>query len=194
MFEVGFGKTAALSCAGATAAATAEQAANQKGVVHRSGQDRSRPVSAADLMPCVPASGDSAPAHDVETLTRFTAAVKRWKPINVAHVLDDVGNALDEVPPAEKDLADLVDRLQDSLTQLSNIALANGAVRVCDSIAALVERGRTLRATEAADREGVQVARRIGLIAKAALKMIRTASGRCQRRRLPHTSRLMSAA
>jgi hypothetical protein len=82
---------------------------------------------------------DSTALHDL--LER----VRRWQPFDGCALLDDVAAALDDVPPAEENTAQLAERLREHLARLVTIAVASGAEQ--DTAAAqLVLRARTLHA------------------------------------------------
>lgn len=100
------------------------------------------------------------------TIQRFTRPVRAWTPplsgdelatvltrlrdwtaFDGVTLLDDIGAALDDVPPAEEDAEDLAQRLRGHLMRLVHIAVAAEAEQ--DTAAAqLIEQARTLRAEE----------------------------------------------
>ncbi|MHB9862004.1 DUF6415 family natural product biosynthesis protein [Streptomyces sp. YIM S03343] len=63
-------------------------------------------------------------------------------------VLDDVADALDEVPPAEDHVGELAQSLHEHLMRLVNIALAAEAQEDAATAAYLIERAHAVRAEE----------------------------------------------
>lgn len=97
-------------------------------------------------MPPTPPLVEREPLHPSQLLARVMQAFSRWQPLDLGTVLDDVAVALDDVPPTLEERSHLVQRLHAHLTQLANIALANGACQRDAQIARLVTRGQTLQA------------------------------------------------
>ncbi|MGW9081298.1 DUF6415 family natural product biosynthesis protein [Streptomyces kronopolitis] len=85
-------------------------------------------------------------SDDSQHLMRVLQSLHSWTPLDVETLLDDVADALDDVPPPSNDLPDLVQRLMAHLEQLEHIALANEACERNTHVAGLVTRSQTLRA------------------------------------------------
>lgn len=84
-------------------------------------------------------------AQAPELLARVLRKITCWQPLDTGAVLEDVADALDEVPPAGKDRPDLMRRLHTHLEQLANLALAHGACRDT-RVKALIARSQVIRA------------------------------------------------
>ncbi len=93
-------------------------------------------------------AGPWQPPLDSEALGRVLAAMRAWRPFDVDALLDDVGDALDHVPPHEEDAEALVQRLREHLMELVDIAIAARAERRDDQAADLIARARALRSEE----------------------------------------------
>ncbi|MFF4543646.1 DUF6415 family natural product biosynthesis protein [Streptomyces sp. NPDC001406] len=94
-----------------------------------------------------PAPEPWTPPHDADVLAAFAGRLKVWKPLDVEALLDDVADALDDLPPTAMDVPDLLQRLQAHLGQLATISIANEASEKEDDVARLLVRGETLRAS-----------------------------------------------
>lgn len=91
------------------------------------------------------------PPLDPEALRHVLAAIRAWQPFDVDALLDDVGDALDHVPPPAEHADALARRLREHLTQLVDIAVAAGAEERDDQAADLIKRARALRSEEPPD-------------------------------------------
>ena len=85
------------------------------------------------------------PPLDNRQLTTVLNRLRGWDPFDGCALLDDVAAALDDVPPADEDTAQLAERLRGHLARLVTRAVASEAEQ--DTAAAqLVLRARTLHA------------------------------------------------
>ncbi|MGP3749926.1 DUF6415 family natural product biosynthesis protein [Streptomyces sp. IBSNAI001] len=85
------------------------------------------------------------PPLDPTELRRVLQKMRVWEPFDADALLDDVGTALDDVPPAEKHQRELAQRLRGHLAQLVDIAIS-GEADVKDTAAlSLIENARDLR-------------------------------------------------
>lgn len=85
------------------------------------------------------------PPLDNRQLATVLNRLRGWDPFDGCALLDDVAAALDDVPPADEDTAQLAERLRGHLARLVTIAVASEAEQ--DTAAAqLVLRARTLHA------------------------------------------------
>ncbi|MEV3853055.1 DUF6415 family natural product biosynthesis protein [Streptomyces sp. NPDC050095] len=94
-----------------------------------------------------PAPERWSPPHDADQLRAFADRLRVWQPVDVDALLDDVADALDDVPPAAMYLPDLIRRLHAGLDQLMNIAVANEAGAKDDYVAQTLGHSETLRAS-----------------------------------------------
>ncbi|MEU9774831.1 DUF6415 family natural product biosynthesis protein [Streptomyces sp. NPDC047968] len=76
------------------------------------------------------------------------AAIRAWQPYDGDAWLDDVGDVLDSVPPAEDRVGELVQRLRGYLMQLVSYAVNSGAEKKDERATALIARARALREEE----------------------------------------------
>ncbi|MET7716306.1 DUF6415 family natural product biosynthesis protein [Streptomyces sp. NPDC005407] len=82
----------------------------------------------------------------MDALTHLLGKMTGWTPYDAEALLDDVGDALDDLAPDRTELPVLVQRLQGHLKQLENIAIAAKADQRDAYAATLIERSRGLRA------------------------------------------------
>ncbi|WP_329212382.1 DUF6415 family natural product biosynthesis protein [Streptomyces sp. NBC_01708] len=98
----------------------------------------------------LPAAGQASekawfPPLDPTELRRVLQKMRVWEPFDADALLDDVGTALDDVPPAEKHQREHAQRLRGHLAQLVDIAMS-GEADVKDTAAlSLIENARDLR-------------------------------------------------
>ncbi|WP_344047514.1 DUF6415 family natural product biosynthesis protein [Streptomyces thermoalcalitolerans] len=92
------------------------------------------------------------------------AAIRAWQPYDGNAWLDDVGDALDSVPPAEDRVDELAQRLRGYLTQLVNYAVNSGTEAQDSRTMDPVARARALRAEKPPGdyHQGVVHLRRLG--------------------------------
>ncbi|MFD9503466.1 DUF6415 family natural product biosynthesis protein [Streptomyces sp. NPDC060035] len=84
------------------------------------------------------------PPFDSAELQSIRRRMHMWEPFDADALLDDVGTALDEVPPSEEGSEELAQRLRGHLMRLIAIAVSGEADRK-DSVALrLLEQARTV--------------------------------------------------
>ncbi|MFF8574007.1 DUF6415 family natural product biosynthesis protein [Streptomyces sp. NPDC015408] len=84
------------------------------------------------------------PPLDADGLATVLARLQVWQPYDGEALLDDVGDALDDVVPADGAVADIVARLDAHLVQLVDIAVASEAVDKDATVRAQVDNARRL--------------------------------------------------
>ncbi|GAU70594.1 hypothetical protein SSP35_20_00900 [Streptomyces sp. NBRC 110611] len=87
------------------------------------------------------------PPHSAGELIGILGRLRGWTPFDVGSLLDDVAEALDDLPPTAMDMPTLLRRLHAHLSQLATISIANEANEKEDDVARLLLRGETLRAS-----------------------------------------------
>lgn len=85
------------------------------------------------------------PPLDPTELRRVLRRMRVWEPFDADALLDDVGTALDDVPPAEEHRRELAERLRGHLAQLVDIAISGGADRKDTATLTLIENARATR-------------------------------------------------
>ncbi|MDX3057753.1 DUF6415 family natural product biosynthesis protein [Streptomyces sp. NE06-03E] len=71
--------------------------------------------------------------------------MRAWEPFDADALLDDVGAALDDVPPAEDQRREFAERLRGHLAQLVDIAISGDADRKDTATFTLIENARAIR-------------------------------------------------
>ncbi|MFJ8754595.1 DUF6415 family natural product biosynthesis protein [Streptomyces sp. NPDC102441] len=88
------------------------------------------------------------PPLDPVELRRVLQKVRVWEPFDADALLDDVGTALDDVPPAEEYQEELAERLRGHLMQLVDIAIGGDAEAKDATAHALIEHAREVRSKD----------------------------------------------
>ncbi|MFF0228567.1 DUF6415 family natural product biosynthesis protein [Streptomyces sp. NPDC004629] len=86
------------------------------------------------------------PPLDATELATVLESVRRWRPFDGDALLDDVGEVLDNVVPAEENVGYLADLLGDHLAQLVNIAVAAEASDKDPAADCLIQQARAVGA------------------------------------------------
>uniref|UniRef100_A0AAU3H4I2 DUF6415 family natural product biosynthesis protein n=2 Tax=Streptomyces sp. NBC_01401 TaxID=2903854 RepID=A0AAU3H4I2_9ACTN len=108
-------------------------------------------VPRARCLPLSPALPDGespetwSPPLDPAELRHVLRMMRVWEPFDADALLDDVGTALDDVPPAEKHQRELAERLRGHLAQLVDIAISGDADIKDTAALTLIEKARDLR-------------------------------------------------
>ncbi|WP_233646830.1 DUF6415 family natural product biosynthesis protein [Streptomyces sp. BSE6.1] len=84
------------------------------------------------------------PPLDADDLAAVLARLQGWRPYDGEALLDDVGDALDDVIPADDAVADIAARLDAHLVQLVDIAVASEAADKDATVRAQVDHARRL--------------------------------------------------
>ncbi|MEK8144014.1 DUF6415 family natural product biosynthesis protein [Streptomyces sp. M10(2022)] len=88
------------------------------------------------------------PPLDPTELRRVLQKMRAWEPFDADALLDDVGTALDDVPPGEEYQEELAERLRGHLMRLVDIAIG-GDADVKDATAlTLIEHAREVRSKD----------------------------------------------
>lgn len=113
------------------------------------------------------------PPLDTEALGELLTKLRSWQPLDDDALLDDVADALDDIPPDEAGTAELVQRLGGHITRLTEIAVAASADQRDVYTAGLVQRGRVLRSQDVPDdrASATHHVRRLGWVANELLTM-----------------------
>ncbi|MEV0982129.1 DUF6415 family natural product biosynthesis protein [Streptomyces sp. NPDC049915] len=92
----------------------------------------------------------AAPAQPVQqqALEQTLAKLRAWTPYDGDVWLDDVADALDDVPPAEEDIEELAQRLRGYLMQFVSIAVSREAEQRHQRAGRLIARARQVREQE----------------------------------------------
>lgn len=111
---------------------------------------------------------------DVETLGAVLTKLRSWQPLDGDALLDDVADALDDLPPGQAAMGRLVQRLRGHLTRLTEIAVAAKAVQRDAYTACLVQQGSALCSQEVPDGRvpATQHARRLGWVTNELLEAL----------------------
>ncbi|WP_372350904.1 DUF6415 family natural product biosynthesis protein [Streptomyces sp. KL116D] len=91
------------------------------------------------------------PPPDAGYLAHVLARMIAWEPLDMDVLLDDVADALDEVPVAAKDVPPLADRLVAHLNRLGAIAIAAKIDEHDEDVARTISHGARLRAVALPD-------------------------------------------
>ncbi|MFC5802164.1 DUF6415 family natural product biosynthesis protein [Streptomyces formicae] len=94
-----------------------------------------------------PAPDTCSPPFDAYEIADILSRLKRWKPLDVDALLDDVAGALDDIPPAALEMPGLIHRLHRHLDQLADISIANAASERDGGVARLLAQGANLQTT-----------------------------------------------